>query len=126
MRNKYRNSKVRTAEGLEFDSRKEYYEYLNLVALQEEGKIKNLQCQVKYELIPKQQLDKPYKSANSSRVTRSLTAVNYVADFVYDAWNADIEGYETIVVDTKGFRTKDFIIKKKLMKFIHNIEVLEK
>jgi len=124
--NKYRNCKVKTAEGLEFDSRKEYYEYLNLVRLQSEGKIKNLRCQVKYELIPKQKLDKPYKTSNSTKTTRTLSAVNYIADFVYDEYNEQKHEFVTIVVDTKGFRTKDFVIRKKLMKFIHNIEVVEK
>lgn len=123
---KYRNCKVKTAEGLEFDSRKEYYEYLRLFQLQNDGKIMNLKCQVKYELIPKQKLDRPYKSPSSSKLTRSLSAVNYTADFVYDEWNEQEQCYETVVVDTKGFRTKDFIIKKKLMKYIYNIEVVEK
>ena len=32
---------------------------------------------------------------------------------------------ETIVEDTKGMRTPDFIIKEKLMYYIHKIKVIE-
>lgn len=38
-----------------------------------------------------------------------MRAVTYIADFVYT------RGGKTIVEDAKGFKTKDYIIKKKLM-----------
>ena len=43
----------------------------------------------------------------------------YVADFVYK------EGGKTVVEDTKGFRTKDYIIKRKLMLQVHGIRIKE-
>jgi hypothetical protein len=46
-------------------------------------------------------------------------AVHYVADFVYK------DNYKEIVEDAKGFRTKDYIIKRKLMLFIHGIRIKE-
>ena len=44
---------------------------------------------------------------------------NYIADFVYE------QDGKTIVEDTKGFRTPDYIIKKKLMLYIHKIKIKE-
>ena len=47
-------------------------------------------------------------------------AVHYIADFVYK----DKDG-ELIVEDTKGFRTADYIIKRKLMLWVYNIRIKE-
>jgi hypothetical protein len=45
--------------------------------------------------------------------------VSYVADFVYT------QDGKTIVEDTKGFKTKDYIIKRKLMLYVHGIRIKE-
>lgn len=45
----------------------------------------------------------------------------YISDFVY----TDVEMGKTIVEDTKGFKTKDYLIKRKLMLHIHNIKIKE-
>ena len=45
--------------------------------------------------------------------------VSYVADFVYT------ENGKRIVEDTKGFKTKDYIIKRKLMLHVHGIRIKE-
>ena len=47
-------------------------------------------------------------------------AVCYVADFVYK----DTEG-NTVVEDTKGVKTPDYTIKRKLMLYIHKIRIKE-
>jgi len=44
---------------------------------------------------------------------------SYIADFVY------IENGRIIVEDTKGFRTKDYVIKRKLMLHVHGIRIKE-
>ena len=46
--------------------------------------------------------------------------VSYVADFTYK----NRLGFE-MVEDTKGFKTKDYIIKRKLMLWIHHIRIQE-
>lgn len=46
-------------------------------------------------------------------------AVKYKADFVYK------ENGETVVEDTKGVKTKDYIIKRKLMLWVHGISIRE-
>ena len=45
--------------------------------------------------------------------------VTYIADFVY------YKDGELIVEDTNGFRTKDYIIKRKLMLYVHHIRIKE-
>ena len=45
---------------------------------------------------------------------------SYIADFVYK----DKDG-KTIVEDTKGFRTETYLIKRKLMLFIHGVKIHE-
>ena len=77
--------------------------------LEKAGAITELKRQVKYELIPSQRI-------NGKVVERSCA---YVADFVYR------QNGEIIVEDTKGFKTKDYIIKRKLMLYIHGIKIKE-
>jgi hypothetical protein len=106
--NKYKNKKI-TIDGEVFDSRKEYARYRELALLQRAGQISDLQRQVKYELIPQQRI-------NGKVVER---ACSYIADFVY------VENKKTVVEDTKGFRTPDYKIKRKLMLYIHGIQIQE-
>lgn len=106
--NKYRSKKI-SRNGMVFDSQKEYGRYCELRLLERAGKIQDLQRQVKYELIPSQKVD--------GKVVER--ACNYVADFVY------LEGQKLVVEDTKGFKTKDYIIKRKLMLYVHGIRIKE-
>lgn len=47
-------------------------------------------------------------------------AVHYIADFVYK----DKEGNE-VVEDTKGMRTKEYLLKKKMMRALLGIQIKE-
>ncbi len=105
---KYRNRKI-TVDGETFDSRKEYVRYRELVLLQRAGRISDLKRQVKIELIPSQRI--------GGKVVER--ACHYVADFVY------AENGEMVVEDTKGFRTKDYIIKRKLLLHKYGIRIRE-
>lgn len=107
---KYFNKKV-TINGEQFDSKKEAKRYQELLLLQKAGKIHGLMRQVKFVLIPSQRID-------GKVVERE---VSYVADFVYK----NIATGEEIVEDTKGMRTKDYIIKRKLMLRMYNIRIYE-
>lgn len=106
--NKYKNHKLVVGSET-FDSVKEYTRYRELVLLQRAGQISGLRRQVEYELIPSQR-------EGGKVVERACT---YVADFVYE------ENGKTVVEDTKGFRTKDYIIKRKLMLYVHGIRIKE-
>lgn len=112
MRNKYHNKKV-TVDGITFDSVKEARRYSELILLQRTGKIKDLRRQWKYVLIPSQ-----YAEVDGKRkcIERECT---YVADFVY------LQDGEIIVEDTKGFRTPEYKIKRKLMLFLKGIRIKE-
>lgn len=105
---KYHSRKI-TRDGMTFDSMKEYRRYCELLLLERAGAITDLQRQVKFELIPAQRID--------GKVAER--ACSYVADFVYQ------ENGKRVVEDTKGVKTKDYIIKRKLMLHIHGIRVKE-
>lgn len=105
---KYGNRKI-TINGITFDSMKEYRRHCELTLLQRAGEITDLRRQVSFELIPTQKID--------GKVAER--AANYIADFVYK------EKGVMVVEDTKGFRTKDYILKRKLMLWVHGIRIRE-
>ena len=119
---KYRNKKI-VADGITFDSQKEYHRYSELKLLEKAGKITDLRLQVPFELIPPQyEYYKRYgKTGNPLKDGKKTIehAVKYIADFVY------IENGETIVEDSKGMQTKDYIIKRKLMLYVHGVRIRE-
>lgn len=117
---KYGNSKI-TLDDITFDSKKEARRYLDLNLLLKAGEISDLQMQVKYVLIPPQRepdVTGPRGGVKPGKLIE--TECSYIADFVYK----DKDG-KTIVEDTKGFKTKDYIIKRKLMLFMHGIKIHE-
>ena len=114
---KYHNRKVITSDGIVFDSRRESTRWIQLRLLERAGKISNLQRQVKYVLIPSQ-----YEKAATKKGRKLLEReCAYIADFVY--W--DNEKEELVVEDTKGVKTKDYIIKRKLMLKEYGIKIKE-
>lgn len=121
---KYHNRKV-TIDGITFDSKKEAHRYQELKLLEKAGEISGLQLQVKYVLIPEQRefTNEIYKSGkNKGRFKKGKLIerdCSYIADFVYQ------ENGKTVVEDTKGMRTKDYIIKRKLMLWVHRIRITE-
>ena len=124
-KNKYYNVKTKTMDGLVFDSTKEAQRWEQLLLLQRAGKITELRRQVAYELIPAQYETYPRYSKKGDRLKdgkRLLERkVEYLADFVY----TDAETGENIVEDAKGMKTKDYIIKRKLMLAVHGIRIKE-
>lgn len=99
-------------DGIVFDSRREAMRWRELTLLQRAGEIKDLQRQVKYILVPAQK-DESGKIAER--------AVSYVADFVY----RDARSGEVVVEDAKGMHTREYIIKRKLMLYVHGIKIME-
>ena len=117
MKNKYHNTKV-LYNGLKFDSKKEYERYLKLKDLEDKGEISELMLQVPYVLIPKQELPRPYMK--SGRMKYVEPVCKYVADFVYKDKKGNV-----VVEDTKGMRTAEYNIKRKLMLMVHGIQIQE-
>lgn len=122
MINKYKAIKT-CVNGIEFDSRKEARRYQELMLLQKAGRIRKLERQVKFVLIPTQyEITVRYgKKGQRLKDRQKLLEreLAYIADFVYE------ENGKKVVEDTKGIKTKDYIIKRKLMLYIHNIKVRE-
>lgn len=124
--NKYGNKKIEYC-GEVFDSKRECYRYMDLKLLESCGAISNLKRQVVYELIPvqREKSTKVYKKgAKKGQPIEGKViekAVTYRADFTYTDANTN----EVIVEDAKGFRTKEWVIKRKLMLYIHGIKVRE-
>lgn len=108
MRAKYGNKKTEV-DGIQFDSKKEAKRYSELKLLERSGQIDTLTLQPKFTLFPSQRRD-------DGKAERPCT---YVADFMYR------ESGRLVVEDTKGMRTKDYIIKRKAMLAIHGISVRE-
>jgi len=105
---KYRN-RVTMLDGIAFDSAKEARRYAELRLLEKAGQIQSLQRQVSYVLIPKQE-------RGGKLIERPCV---YKADFVYT------ENGEEVVEDTKGVKTKEYIIKRKLMLWQYGIQIKE-
>lgn len=106
---KYRNNKV-VVDGFKFDSQREANRFCELKMLESLNVISDLQRQVPFTLIP------TIKDESGKVLER---AVIYKADFVYK------KGGKTIVEDVKGFRTKEYILKRKLMLYKFKIKIRE-
>ena len=119
---KYRNKKT-IVEGLVFDSKKEANRYRELSVLWRAGVISDLELQKEFELVPAQYETFPRYGKNGQRLKDGIHCiekpVKYKADFVYK------ENGSVIVEDTKGVKTKDYIIKRKLMLHVHGIKIKE-
>lgn len=112
-RPKYGNKKYEF-KGEVLDSKLERDRYIFLLEAERDGKIGYLRRQVEYTLIPKQTGFKMVHLKTKDKIVEYEIEkpVHYKADFVYNL----PDGTE-VIEDTKGFRTKDYIIKRKLMRY---------
>lgn len=123
---KYRNRKV-FYNGELFDSKKEFNRYKELQRMEDAGLISELRRQVKYILIPEQRGPSPGVYTRGPRKGQDKPGkllekeCAYIADFAY--FDKYVQDY--IVEDTKGFKTKDYIIKRKLMLQVYGICIRE-
>lgn len=106
---KYHNRKVEI-NGIIFDSVKEAKRYAELRLMERAGLISDLQRQVPFSLIPNLKDD-------SGKVIER--AVKYIADFCY------IQDGVAVVEDVKGLRTREYVLKRKMMLYFHGIRVKE-
>lgn len=109
-RPKYGNKKT-VVDGITFSSRKEAAYYHRLKFMQSQGLIFNLKLQVKFDFLVN---SAPLRYVDSNRV------IKYVADFEYTTPIG-----ERVVVDVKGFKTRDYLIKKALMMACHSVRIEE-
>ena len=128
------NNQSITVDGIKFDSLKEARRYKELLLLQRAGVIQKLELQKKYELIPAQYetvaTGEYYKVGDKKGQPKTKQvcieqSVVYIADFVYT------ENGQTVVEDVKGFRDPSsatyakFVLKRKMMLWIHGIKIKE-
>ena len=115
--NKYHARKCQVGNEV-FDSRKEMHRYQELLLLEKAGQINNLRRQVKYILIPAQRetVIKKGKPRPGKVIEREVA---YTADFVYE------ENGKTVVEDVKGMKTRDYVLRRKMMLYFHGIRVRE-
>ena len=107
--NKYKNKKV-IYDGIKFDSNREMAYYIKLKMLEEKGIIKDLELQKSFELQPSFKLNgKTYKK------------ITYRADFSY----VSVQDNKIHIVDTKGFRTQVYKLKRKMFAYKYGIEIEE-
>lgn len=115
------NARKTIVNGITFDSKKEAMHYYELLKMQDRGEITELQRQVKFVLINAQK--EPDSVGPKGGVIKGKTIereVAYIADFTYRDVNGNL-----VVEDTKGFRTPDYVIKRKLMLERHGIRIKE-
>lgn len=120
-RPKYGNHKV-TYQGKQFASEGEMARYIFLSNREKEGEISGLRTQVEYLLIPAQyRKEIKHLKTKDKEIQRLVERpCSYVADFVYE------RNGQLIVEDYKGSKyviTETAKMKKKLLLWVHNIEL---
>ena len=95
-------------DGIEFDSAKEAKRFTKLRAMEEAGEIQGLRLQVPFEILPSFECDGV-----------KYRGMKYIADFVY------YRDGKQVVEDTKGWKTQEYRLKKKLMAYMNHINIEE-
>lgn len=95
---KYGNRKA-TRGAITFDSQKEAARFDELMLMLRAGNISELRLQPEFTI----------QEAFTTPQGERIRAIRYRADFQY------VQDGQTVVEDVKGFRTKDYELKKKLM-----------
>lgn len=97
--------------GIKYDSKKEAKRAAELEQLERLGIIKDLERQKKYVLQP-----------SFKFMGKTIREIAYVADFVY------LENETLVVEDVKSPITRKnpiYMLKKKMMMYVHGIEIKE-
>lgn len=102
-KNKYRARKTPCLYGHTHDSKAEAERCNELHLMQQQGMISDLEIQKKYKILDAQK----FQNMPNER------SIVYNADFVYT------ENGITVIEDTKGKKTKDYIIKRKFVKKLY-------
>ncbi len=100
---KYHNRKT-FYQGIWFHSQKEENRYRELQLLEQAGEISQIELQPRYDI-----------------VVEGCKICFYKADFRYEV----IATGECVVEDVKGVRTAVYQLKKKLVKALYGIEIIE-
>lgn len=107
-RRKYGN-KIVEYDGHKFHSIRERNRYIGLKAMQERGEIRSLQLQQVFILVESVVIN-----------DRKIPPMKYIADFTYFE-----DGGGFVVEDVKGFKTREYLMKRQMMKAFHGIDIRE-
>lgn len=123
-RSKYRNTKVEF-QGIKFDSKREMQRYIVLKDAEVKGLIKDLQMQVKFELIPavKETYIKHLKTKDKECERTLQLPITYTCDFAYTKDDGVL-----VVEDVKisaSLLPKEYVLKKKMMFALKGIKIRE-
>lgn len=117
-RSKYGNRKV-VRDGIKFGSEREAARFAELKVLRAMGRIRDLRLQANFTLV------EGYTTIEGKRIKPMV----YRADFTYErATEPDCNGtvyWLREVEDAKGMKTKDYLLKKKLMQDKYGITIRE-
>ena len=117
---KYGNQKI-TIDNITFDSTGEGLRYKELKLLEKTGQTTDLQLQKKFIIVPEiREPDTVGPRGGGKKGKLIQSAAYYIADFVYYDKNGKL-----VVEDFKGFKTDLYKLKKKLMKYIYDIDIKE-
>jgi hypothetical protein len=108
-KSKYGNKHI-TIDNIKFSSIKEAKRYEELKNYQEQGKIRGLELQVKYNLQPSFKIN-----------GKTIRSFGYICDFQY----IDNTTEELVIEDVKGYKTEVYKLKKKIFEYKYNIEIKE-
>lgn len=116
---KYGNKKT-IVDNIKFDSKKESEQYLIYKQMKKIGLIKDFKMQVVFELIPSQ------RDIVTKKVIERV--VKFKLDFVIEHLDGVLEYYDVKAWDKKKKKfitTQDYILKRKLMLYVHGIRIKE-
>jgi hypothetical protein len=103
---KYRNVPTEV-DGIRFASKREAFRYCELKLLEKAKAIEGLKLQPRYPL-----------------TVNGLHVCTYVGDFEYADYGNSGPKARTVTEDSKGVRTKEFIIKAKLFHALYGREIV--
>ena len=107
---KYHSKKV-MVDNIKFDSKREGDRYIQLKMLEKAKLIKDLELQKTFELQP-----------TFKKNGKTYRKIVYIADFCY--FDNHLGKY--IVEDVKGYKTKEYALKKKMFEYIYkDLELVE-
>ncbi len=107
---KYHNVRVVTIDGEKFDSKREATHWIELKVREHAKEIRALERQVPFDLMA------PLPTRDGF-----VVVAQYVADFVY----IDCATGKQIIEDSKGTRTREYLLKRKWLELQDGIEIQE-
>jgi hypothetical protein len=115
-KSKFGNTVVIDPDHGRFDSKREHKQFYELLLRQRIGEIRNLQRQVKFK----------FGDLETGRhvLTEGNRTLSYLADYTFEELGKDGD-WSYVVADSKGCKTKEYLIKKALMRYFYNINIRE-